>query len=80
MLRISRDLRGGGFGKQFENGSPVYPSGHVHTGTWLITAQFAPKPQEPGQGSLHFSFMQALLAAHSGLITHSDLQFGGLPT
>jgi len=25
-------LRGGGFGKQLVKGSPVYPSGQVHTG------------------------------------------------
>jgi len=27
-------LRGGGFGKQLVKGSPVYPSGQVHTGVW----------------------------------------------
>lgn len=36
-------------------------------------------PQDPGQGSLHFSRMQAKLLAHSELIVHSGLQFGGLP-
>lgn len=39
----------------------------------------APIPHEPGHGSLHFSFIQALLLGHSALITHSGLQFGGVP-
>lgn len=41
--------------------------------------QTAPVPQEPGQGSTHFSRMQALLLGHSELITHSGRQFGGDP-
>lgn len=36
-------------------------------------------PHKPGQGSLHFCRMQAILAGHSALIVHSGLQFGGLP-
>lgn len=49
-------------------------------GVWLFTVQSAPTPQEPGHGSLHFSFIHALLLGHSALITHSGLQLGGLPT
>lgn len=41
--------------------------------------QSAPTPHEPGQGSLHFSLIQALLLGHSALMTHSGLQFGGGP-
>lgn len=44
-----------------------------------MTEHVAYKPQDPGQGSLHFSRMQALLLVHSELIVHSGLQFGGAP-
>lgn len=37
-------------------------------------------PQEPGQGSRHFCFIQAKLLEQSSLIVHSGLQFGGLPS
>lgn len=37
------------------------------------------KPQDPGQGSLHLSFMHARLAGQSDWITHSGRQFGGRP-
>jgi hypothetical protein len=46
---------------------------------WLKTLHWAFWPQEPGQGSLHFSLMQAWLLAHSELTTHSGLQLGGEP-
>lgn len=42
-------------GEQLMNGSPEYPSGQVQAGVWFITVQRAFKPQDPGQGSLHFS-------------------------
>lgn len=60
-------------------GSPVYPSGHVHMGVWLMTLHCAPAPQDPGHGSRHFSLRQAKLLAHSELMTHSGRQLGGLP-
>jgi hypothetical protein len=44
-----------------------------------MTLQLAPAPQEPGQGSLHFSRMQAKLLGHSELMVHSGRQFGGEP-
>lgn len=65
--------------RQIVNGSPVYPSIQVQTGTWLITWQLAPVPQDPGQGSRHLSLMHAKLLEHSWWMTHSGLQFGGLP-
>jgi hypothetical protein len=37
------------------------------------------KPQDPRQGSLHFSLIQALLLGHSELIKHSGRQLGGDP-
>lgn len=46
---------------------------------WLITLHCAPTPHEPGQGSLHFSLMQARLLGHSELITHSGRHCGGVP-
>ena len=49
-------------------------------GVWLITLHCAPDPHDPGHGSLHFSRIQARLLGHSGLMVHSGLQFGGLPT
>ena len=72
-------LHGSGAGMQFVNGSPVNPGGQVQTGVWFITLHCAPAPQDPGHGSRHFSLRQAKLLAHSELITHSGLQFGGLP-
>lgn len=72
-------LRVGGLGVQLVKGSPVNPSKHVHIGVWLMTLHWAPIPQDPGQGSTHFSLIQAKLLGHSELILHSGLQFGGLP-
>ncbi|KAJ4432721.1 hypothetical protein ANN_21358 [Periplaneta americana] len=69
----------GGVGPQLVKGSPVYPSGQVQTGVWLMTLHCAPAPQDPGQGSRHFSLRQAKLLGHSELITHSGRQLGGLP-
>lgn len=48
-------------------------------GVWLMTLHWALVPQEPGQGSVHFSRIQARLLAHSELMLHSGLQLGGLP-
>lgn len=61
------------------NGSPVYPSGQVQDGTWLMTLHRAPAPQEPGQGSRHFSRMHAFVLIQSELTTHSGLHDGGVP-
>jgi len=44
-----------------------------------MTLHSAIIPHEPGQGSLHFCCIQAILAGHSTLTVHSGLQFGGLP-
>lgn len=52
----------------------------MQTGECLTTSQRALKPHEPGQGSLHFSLMQAKLAGHSALRVHSGRQFGARPT
>lgn len=57
----------------------MYRSGHVHIGVWLITLHMALNPHDPGQGSMHFSRIHALLLIHSELIEHSCLQFGGAP-
>lgn len=48
-------------------------------GMWLTTVQTAERPQEPGQGSLHLRLMHAIWLAHSVLLIHSGLQFGGVP-
>lgn len=58
----------------------MYPGRHVQTGECLTTLQTELNPQEPGQGSLHFSFTHAKLAGHSAFKIHSGRQFGGLPT
>lgn len=55
------------------------PSGQVQIGVWFITLHSASTPQDPGQGSLHFSVIHAKLLGHSEFIIHSGLQFGGLP-
>lgn len=44
-----------------------------------MTLQRALRPQEPGQGSRHFSLIHARLLGHSELIEHSGRQFGGDP-
>lgn len=44
-----------------------------------MTVQYASKPQEPGQGSTHFSRIHALLLIQSEFIVHSGLQLGGAP-
>lgn len=44
-----------------------------------MTMQCALRPQDPGQGSMHFSRMHALLLIHSGFMVHSGLQLGGAP-
>lgn len=55
------------------------PSGHVQIGVWFNTLHSAPVPHDPGQGSVHFSLIQAKLLAQSGFMVHSGLQFGGTP-
>lgn len=72
-------LRGGGCGRQLVNGSPIYPSMHWQFGIWLSTEHTAKLPQDPGQGSTHFSRIQALSLAHSEFIVHSGRQLGGRP-
>lgn len=69
-----------GTAEQPEKGSPVKPVLQVQTGVWFTTLQTALKPHDPGQGSRHFSFWQAKFPGHSSFMTHSGLQFGGLPT
>lgn len=48
-------------------------------GVCVTTEQMAEMPQEPGQGSRHFSLIQAKFEGQSALIVHSGLQFGGEP-
>jgi hypothetical protein len=67
----------GGKSAQLVKGSPVYPSRHVHAGTWFATKQLAFAPQEPGQGSLHLRLMQASFVPHSAWMVHSGRQLGG---
>lgn len=38
---------------------------------WFMTAQSAPVPHVPGQGSAHLKRMQARPGAQSGLVSHS---------
>jgi hypothetical protein len=72
-------LLGSGLREHLVKGSPLYPSWHVHTGIWLNVWHWAAAPQDPGHGSRHFSLMHAWLLGQSELITHSGLQFGGIP-
>lgn len=48
-------------------------------GLWFMTRQVAPRPQVPGQGSLHLLLMHALSGEHSELTRHSGWQTGGNP-
>ena len=41
------------------NGSPVKVGAHEHMGVWLTEVHIAFIPQEPSQGFMHFSLMQA---------------------
>lgn len=61
------------------NGSPVYPAIQTQTGECLTTVQVVLEPQEPGQGSLHFSFWHARFPGHSAFIVHSGRQLGDRP-
>ena len=63
-----------GFNLQDVNGSPMYPSMHVQTGTWFFTEQRAFTPQVPGHGSTHLFLWQALLDGQSEWTTHSGRQ------
>lgn len=60
-------------------GSPLNSLGQLHIGLWLTTWQCASRPQVPGQGFIHFWFTHASFNGHSLLVTHSGLQFGGVP-
>lgn len=46
---------------------------------WFCTRQSAFRPQDPIQGSLHFSVMQAWVGGQSVFTTHSGRQLGGEP-
>lgn len=61
------------------NGSPVWGVWQLQIGLWFTTWHFAPMPQVPGQGSIHFWLTHALSKLHSELVIHSGLQVGGEP-
>lgn len=61
------------------NASPVKLVAQVHIGIWFCTLHSALNPQEPGQGSLHFSVIHATFEGQSVFTTHSGRQFGGVP-
>ena len=59
-------------------GSPMYPDGHVQTGSWLSTLQNALVAQGSvtAHGLRHFLLMQALCRGHSELSRHSGANTG----
>ena len=59
-------------------GSPIYPEGHVQTGSWLSTLQKALVAQGSvtAQGLRHFLLMQAVCSGHSELSRHSGASTG----
>ena len=65
---------GGGMRVQAEVASPVYPWLQLQMGLWFLTEHWAFLPQVPGQGSLHFFWIQARWLGHSVLMRHSGLQ------
>ena len=81
LLNFSCNLKLGHLliGIHLTNGSPVCLVGQLQIGLWLNTLHFAPIPQVPGQGSLHFWLLQASFSGHSEFVTHSGRQVGGLP-
>ena len=54
-------------GLQSVRGEPMNPSGHVHSGSWLITLQIALGAQGflSAHGFIHFVFSHALKSGHS---------------
>lgn len=69
-----------GTGWQYVKGSPVNPLLQEHIGVWFTTEHAAFEPHEPGQGSVHFWLIHDRWLGHSGLMVHSGLQDGGVPT
>ena len=59
-------------------GSPIYPDGHVQTGSWLSTLQKAlvAHGSVTAQGLRHFLLMQAVCSGHSELSRHSGASTG----
>lgn len=55
------------------------PLGQLQDGLWFTTAHNALVPQDPGQGSTHFSLIHAKLLGQSGFMVHSGRHVGGLP-
>lgn len=58
---------------------PVKPGEQEQLTALLITLHSAFSPHDPGQGSWHFELIQDIVDGQSGFITHSGLQFGGVP-
>lgn len=65
--------------KQWTNGSPVILNVQLQIGLWRITLHWELRPHVPGHGSMHLFLIHARFESHSEFITHSGLQFGGVP-
>lgn len=63
-----------GCSRHCRNGSPVYPGGHVHVGTWFATWHNANWPQIPIHGSMHLYPTQAKRSLQSSFSSHSRRQ------
>lgn len=70
-LQTSILIGGASAGRQYENGSPVYPLGHEQTGIWFTTSHTAKLPHVPMQGSTHLLRKHALFRVHSAFVVHS---------
>uniref|UniRef100_A0A1A9VW34 Uncharacterized protein n=1 Tax=Glossina austeni TaxID=7395 RepID=A0A1A9VW34_GLOAU len=64
---------------QVTNGLPVNPGKQLQNGLWLTTEHWVFRPHAPGQGSIHFCFIQAIFERHSWFPVHSGRHNGGVP-
>uniref|UniRef100_A0A1A9ZCQ8 Uncharacterized protein n=1 Tax=Glossina pallidipes TaxID=7398 RepID=A0A1A9ZCQ8_GLOPL len=62
---------------QVTNGLPVNPGKQLQNGLWLTTEHWVFRPHAPGQGSIHFCFIQAIFEGHSWFPVHSGRHNGG---
>lgn len=60
-------------------GSPTKLSRQIQLGMWFTIKHWAFRPQDPGQGSLHFRLIHARFLEQSPFVVHSGLQLGGTP-
>ena len=65
---------------QLVSGEPMYPSGHVQTGSWFTTRQFALGAHglSYAQGFMHNLFLHAAWSGHSWLLAQPAAKVGSV--